>query len=131
MAGIKFSSVVWAAVTGILLLIVFLLFALIWISYPQMWAYLISGILALVLALLSYFSQAFIEKPLPGQVSALVFGLLGIGFLVGAAWLQEESRKIPCIISVLIVAVILLGFAGWKLRDMEREKEIKAKRKKL
>jgi len=131
MGDVKFSNVLWAGVAGIALLIVCLLFFWIWISYTLMWACLISGILSIVLGIIAYFAQAVIEKPVLGLVSAGVFGILGIGFLLSAAWFQEEGKKIPCLILVLVVALILLAFWAWKIRDMEREKEIKAKRKRL
>ncbi|MCX8173934.1 MAG: hypothetical protein N3F63_04940 [Thermoplasmata archaeon] len=131
MAGVKLSNVVWAAVAGIGLLIIILLFVWIWLVYTPMWACLISGILSLFLGIVAYFGQSSIEKPLFGQVSALVFGMAGVGFLLGAAWMQADALKIPCLIAVLIVAFVVFGFGAWKIKDMEREREIKATRKKL
>ncbi len=129
MPEMKISTLVWGAVAGIGLLIVVLLFAWIWLAYTPMWACIISGILSLALGVLSYFAQALIEKPVFGRGSAVVFGILGIGFLAGGAWLQPDANKVPCFIGVLIVALIVFGFGAWKIRDIEREKEILAKRK--
>ncbi|MEM3396431.1 MAG: hypothetical protein QW620_03530 [Thermoplasmata archaeon] len=131
MAGVKLSNVVWAAVAGIGFLILILIFVWIWLVYTPMWACVISGILSLLLGTLAYFGQASLEKPIFGQISAVVFGILGIGFLMGAAWLQVDALKIPCLIAVLIVAFIVFGFGAWKIKDIELEKEIRAKRKKL
>lgn len=131
MESVKLSNVIWAAVVGIGLLIIILLFVWIWLIYTPMWACLVSGILALLLGVLAYFSQSSIEKPLYGQISAVIFGFIGIGFLLGAAWMQTDALKLPCLIVVLIVALIVFGFGAWKIKDIEREREIKARRKKL
>jgi len=131
MASIRISNILWGIVSGIGLLVLLLLFYLIWITLTIFWAFVSSGILALALGVFAYFFQAFIEKPIFGQISALVFGVLGIVFLIGGAWQVPDVQKIPCLIAVLIVAVIVFGFGAWKLKDMEREKEIKSKRKRL
>lgn len=113
-----------ALLGGVLILALVLLFVLLYLAIPAPGSLYAMGIVALVLALVSYFLQTLSRDPTVQRSVSWGLAVMGFALLVGTVWLVPDGASLVDQLAVTLVVVVLLALTlvlvFWRLRTVAR-----------